>query len=196
MLKSLTFLISLLICLVLVGCTSRPELPSRDAGNPAGIDLSGNWLLRSGPTWGDARAGEFDEGEALPQEVTGRRQQTAGRSSRRSRSKGPSVYVFIETGKALKITQTEHGLFVSFDRAIVEEFTFGENRVVSLGPIEAQRVSGWDAGVFVVETLDDRGALLVETWTLNADGNELVRKVRIVDGDKELYATRRVFDRA
>jgi hypothetical protein len=105
------------------------------------------------------------------------------------------VHVFIEDGRALQITQTDHGLFVSFDRAVVEEYTFGENRIVSLGPIEAQRVSGWEGPVFVVETMDDRGATLTETWALVNDGRELVREVGIVDGEKQLYSSRQVFDR-
>ena len=39
---------------------------------------------------------------------------------RRSRDK-TSVHVFLETGRKLKITQTNDGLFVSFDRSVVEE---------------------------------------------------------------------------
>ena len=60
-----------------------------------------------------------------------------------------------ETGKSLKVTQTEHGFFVSLDRSVVEEFGFGENRIVTLGPIEAQRVSGWEGATYIVETLDE-----------------------------------------
>ena len=189
-------LTAVLLGLVLAGCASRPELPSREAGNAAGVDLSGRWMLRSNPNRPNARPGERDEAIYVPPESSGRRQQTVGRSSRSGSSKGPNVHVFIETGKLLKITQTEHGLFVSFDRAIVEEFTFGENRMVSVGPIEAQRVSGWEGTVFVVETLDDRGALLTETWALDADGSELIREIRMVDNGKELYSTRKVFDRS
>lgn len=95
----------------------------------------------------------------------------------------------------LKVTQTEHGLFVSFDRAVVEEYTFGENRRISLGPIEAQRVSGWEGTVLVIETMDERGATLTETWALADEGNELVREIGVADGEKELYTSRQVFDR-
>ena len=186
--KILIALTAALLALTLAGCASRPELPTREAGNPAGVDLSGRWILSSNPNRPGARPGEPEEGTYAAQAV--------GRSSRSGSSKGPNVHVFMETGKVLKITQTEHGLFVSFDRAIVEEFTFGENRTVSVGPIEAQRVSGWEGTVFVVETLDDRGALLTETWALDADGRELIRGIRIVDGGKELYSTRKVFDRS
>jgi len=168
--KVLIVLTATLLGLTLVSCATRPELPGREAGNPAGVDLSGRWMLRSDPDRPNARPG--------------------------GSTKEASVYVFMESGTALKITQTEYGLFVSFDRAIVEEFTFGENRMVSMGPIEAQRVSGWEGTIFVVETMDDRGALLTETWTLGTGGSELIREIRIVDNGKELYATRRVFDRS
>ncbi len=103
--------------------------------------------------------------------------------------------MFLETGKSLKISQTPDGMFISFDRAIVEEYTFGEKRIVSVGPIEAQRVSGWKELVFVVETLDEQGVLLTESWHVEADGAVLVRKISVTRGDNEQFATRQRFDR-
>lgn len=103
--------------------------------------------------------------------------------------------MFLEFGESLKISQTRDGLFISFDRAIVEEYTFGENRVVSVGPIEAHRVSGWQEGVFVVETLDDGGTILTESWRLDADGNVLLRDISIVKGDDEQFSSQERFDR-
>jgi hypothetical protein len=184
------------LALLIEGCAARPEMPARSAANTAGVDLSGHWVLRTED--GAPPKGRIEPDQRIyipPSSAAGRSQQGAGRSSGR-RSKGPAVHVFIENGESLQITQTAHGIFVSFDRAVVEEYTFGENRIVTLGPIEAQRVSGWDGPVFVVETMDDRGAKLTETWTLAGDGSELVREIGIVDGAKELYSTRRVFDRS
>ena len=192
---SLTIVV-LALALTLAGCAARPELPARAAGNPEEVDLAGRWLLRVNPDAPSTRPGESQETLWVPPASSGRRQQAPGRAVRNERSKGPSVHVFMETGKALKITQTEHGLFVSFDRAVVEEYTFGENRVVSVGPIEAQRVAGWEGTIFVVDTMDKRGATLSETWALEAEGLELVRNIRIVDRGKELYTTRQVFDRS
>ena len=131
----------------------------------------------------------------IPPATSRRRQQVVVRESRGASSKGPSVHLFIESGKALKITQTPHGLFVSFDRAVVEEFTFGENRMISLGPIEAQRVSGWEGRVFVVETMGKKGATLTETWPLDSDGDVLVREIGIVADEERVYFRRVVFDR-
>ena len=73
---------------------------------------------------------------------------------------------FWKFGESLRISQTDFGLFISYDRSVVEEYRFGENRLVSIGPIQAQRVSGWDGPVFVVETLDSDGSILFESWRL------------------------------
>lgn len=182
--------------LLAAGCAGRPELPARSAANPVGIDLSGLWVLRGGDNKPTARMGGRDQGIRVPPPSGARNsQQRPGRVAKGDRSKNPSVHVFIENGSLLKITQTAHGLFISFDRAVVEEFTFGENRLVSLGPIEAQRVSGWEGPVLIVETMDDKGATLTETWTLGGEGSELVREIGIVDGEKQLYLSTQVFDR-
>ena len=95
----------------------------------------------------------------------------------------------------MKITQTNFGIFISYDRSIVEEFTFGENRVVTVGPIEARRVSGWEGNSFVVETLDDSGTTLFETWHLESDDALLIRDIRMSKGDEESFRLRQRFDR-
>jgi hypothetical protein len=69
-------------------------------------------------------------------------------------------------GTALKVTQTGSGLFFSFDRSVVEEYRFGENREVEVGAITAERVSGWEGRSYVIETLDKDGAKLIESWQL------------------------------
>ena len=107
----------------------------------------------------------------------------------------PDVWIFLETGKVLKVTQTRDGLFVSLDRSVVEEVVFGENRVVSVGPIEAQRVTGWVGPQLVVETMDDDGVKLTETWTLEEDGLVLVRDILIADGNQVLFSARQFLDK-
>ena len=106
-----------------------------------------------------------------------------------------SAQVFLEYGESLKITQTDFGIFISYDRSVVEEFTFGENRVVTIGPIEALRVSGWEGNSFVVETLDDAGTTLFENWGLEEDGAVLVRNIRISKGETDSVVHQQVFDR-
>lgn len=101
----------------------------------------------------------------------------------------------MENGESLKITQTASGLFISFDRAIVEEYRFGEDRVIAVGPIEAQRVSGWQGDRFVIETLDEAGALLAESWQLSSDGEVLLRNISLTRRDETVFSAEQRFDR-
>lgn len=158
-------------CMLLAACASRPELQPRSAAVPADVDFSGIWQIRMDPS-------------VNPQRQVGKRPS--------KRSSGSAVQIFLETGELLKISQTADGLFISFDRAVVEEYTFGENRIVSVGPIEAQRVSGWQGHDFVVETLDAEGGLLTETWHLDAD--VLVRDISVSRGDKQQFSSQQRFD--
>jgi hypothetical protein len=105
------------------------------------------------------------------------------------------VHVFLEYGESLKLTQTEHGLFVSFDRAIVEEYRFGEQRMVSVGPIVAERVSGWENGAYVIVTRGKEGAMLFESYRLDAD-DVMIRTVRIVDDGETTLDVLQEFDRS
>lgn len=103
-----------------------------------------------------------------------------------------AVSVFLQMGTSLKVTQTASGLFFSFDRSVVEEYLFGENRQVSVGAISASRVSGWEDAAYVIETLDKDGAKLVETWRLQQKGSVLQRNMVIWDrGDKQLSLEQR-----
>ena len=193
--RLLVALAALALALLAAGCAAKPQLLPREANNPAGTDLSGRWELRRASGEPLVAPGGREEGIRLGPVRSERSPQGISRTPRSTRSKGPSVHVFVENGKSLKITQTEYGLFVSYDRAIVEEFTFGENRVVALGPIEAQRVSGWQEGDFIVETMDKQGVTLRETWGL-VDGREVLnREIVIMDGEDELYGALQVFDR-
>jgi len=177
---------------MLVGaCASKPVLAPRSGGNPAQVDLSGDWVLKEGTA-----LPENDEQQIrMPRRAESTSVMTQRHSGRQKRTKGSSVHVFLESGEALKVTQTDFGLFFSFDRAIVEEYNFGENIVVSVGPIEAQRVSGWDGQVFVVETMDSEGNVLAETWRLEDDGSNLVRDIAITEKGEPGFFSRQRFER-
>ena len=159
--------IVLLLVVVAVGCATREVLVPKSATVPAGVDFSGYWELRGGQA-------------ALPR----------GRQSDEE-----LVRVFLETGQSLKVTQTAHGLFISFDRAIVEEYRFGEQRQVNVGPIVADRVSGWEGLVYVVETLDEDGAKFVDSYRLADGGRTLRRDIVILRGDKRAFEASQYFDR-
>lgn len=178
----------LLSILLAAACGSVPTLISKSAAVPATIDFNGMWLARPDPD-----AERLAESEALRDGLilTGR-----SRESRRGRNGSDrSVQVFLEFGQSLKITQTRYGIFISYDRSVVEEYTFGENREVTVGPIEAQRVSGWEGNTFVVETLDHAGSLLSESWRFDGGNDVLLRDIVISKGDKNLFARQQVFDR-
>src|SRR5690606_34674220 len=90
---------------------------------------------------------------------------------------GGLVHVFLQHGRQLKITQTQGALFISFDRAVVHEYRFGEQREVRVGPVVAQRVSGWEGESYVVETLDEERMKLTERFRLAAGGERLHRTI-------------------
>ena len=184
------------VLLVAGGCATTPkeQLVTKSATVPDGVDLSGQWRLRraegESPRPGDGASVEAAEFEAIST-VQRRRQ-----GSRRKRSKdGALVRVFLENGNRLKVTQTDTGLFVSFDRSVVEEYRFGELRFASVGPIEAERVSGWEDGRYVIETLDEDGAMLTETYRL-ADGDRvLLRSILVEHKEETKLAVEQLFDR-
>ena len=178
---------ALLSLLLLASCASEPLLLSKNPTVPAGVDLSGRWIARSDSNTQRSRM-ESGQERLIP---TSRPQ----RSRRQRSTPGSSVQVFIEYGKSLKITQTDFGIFISYDRSVVEEFTFGENRTVSVGPIEAMRVSGWDENAFVVETVDETRTTLYESWYLDADDAVLIRDIRVSNNEADSFFLQQVFDR-
>ncbi len=177
-----------LLCLVgLASCGSREVLQPYPAGSDSGVSFAGTWQLR-----GDRRLVERRIADAIRDTDgvrDGIRLEPGGRPAngrpRNGRVKGGFVHVFFENGEQLKITQTDAGMFVSFDRAVVEEYRFGENREIHVGQAMAQRVSGWDGADYVIETLDRNGMRLTERYQLADDGQVLTRRVsfRAKNGD-------------
>lgn len=187
MLRVLTLIAAL--AMLLSGCAPTPPLESKSATNAGSVDLSGDWTMRGAGGSPPGQLAGSEEPFRIPKRTSERGQQ------RPQRGDGTAVSVFLESGRALRITQTEQGLFISFDRAVVEEYTFGENRIVSVGPIEAQRVSGWEGSRFVVETMDKDGARLRESWSLADEGATLVRRIAISRRENEEFSAEQVFDR-
>ena len=161
-LKKLSLLAGLLL---VASCGGREVLISKPAMVPAGVDLSGQWLLR---------------------ETSGATQPVARETL---------VFAFYESGKSVKVTQTDTGLFVSFDRSIVEEYRFGENRKVSVGEITADRVSGWEGSAYVIETLDRNRAKLIDSYRLDNQGAQLTRTTALFTGSTRQLSLTQVFDR-
>jgi hypothetical protein len=146
---------------------------------PAGVSLEGRWQLRAGADDAQRRIRKAEYRAGASGQV----------------AEGPSVYVFLRTGNRLKITQTPYALFVSFDRSVVEEYRFREHRLINVGPIEADRASGWVDGKYVIQTLDHEGAVLEETYALGSGGDELERTVSVVYDEEEILSLRQQYDR-
>ncbi len=187
------------LCLLLGACSTPEILEPRDGTVPADTDLSGDWVMREIPPAERRRIREaISKTDGVDDSEFFRRQQPAqGRSRGGSRSfKGGLVYVFLETGTALKLTQTPHGLFISFDRSVVQEFRFGENRLISIGAVEAQRVTGWDGNQLVVETLGENGMKLTERFQLTDNGKTLRRQITFRSKKLEEETIVQEFDRS
>ncbi len=188
-----------LASLLLLGACSTPEvLEPRDGAVPVGTDLSGDWVMRQiSPEERRRIRDAINKTDGVDEEDLFNPKRSAQSASRSRRSrKGGLVYVFLETGTALKVTQTEHGLFISFDRSVVEEFRFGENRLVNVGEVEAQRVTGWDGNQLVVETLDKNGMKLTERFQLKDSGKTLHRQITLRSQKLEEETIVQEFDRA
>ena len=159
-------ILRIIILIIITACAPQELLIQLPAKSENPVDFSGEWVLR-----GTDRNNRKALNKAIS-ETNGVHDHDVflGRTSGSG-----SVYVFLESGKNLKITQTIHGLFISFDRAVVEEYRFGEKRIISVGQVEAQRVSGWVGSELVIETLDKHGMKMTEIYKLLSDVERIRR---------------------
>ena len=176
-----------------VACVAPEVLQPRDATVPTGVDFSGRWQLSD--TDGETIR-RLDDANPVPVEDILKEAKRA-RTGRASSSKpGSAVHVFLEAGSRLKITQTDFAIFVSFDRAIVEEYEYGEYRQVHVGPIVATRVSGWEGKAYIIETLDKDGAKLIERYRLEDTGVRLIRTISLWEKGVRKLEVEQVFERS
>jgi len=184
--------------IALAGCGNREMLvPIRNA-RPESVSFAGRWRMREDF---EAMQAEIDRAISQTDGVDERkilRGMIASNSDRRSRSNrnvGGLVHVFLENGQSLRISQTDAGLFIAFDRSVVEEYRFGEARMLSKGGARVQRVSGWEGDAYVIETLDEHGMKLTERYELAAGGGELIRRITLRSADLESVTVEQTFVR-
>jgi len=186
---------------MLFGCAGAPE-PQLTPGSavPPGVDLSGYWRLRDDA--GDPLRQYSRQGFIGPRSTERvvrltREMRRAGTTARSagSRNRAALAQVFLETGANVKLTQTDDGLFISYDRSVVEEYIFGEHRVATVGPISAERASGWQGNAYVVETMDEDNVLLRERWYLADGGAVLQRDIEFFEKDELIFSAKQSFDR-
>ena len=184
---------------LLAACGAREVLLPLPGQAPPGVSFAGQWTLRGDKDEIDRRLNDaIRRTDGLPDTaVFGAPPVDPRQGARRTsgRTKGGLVHVFFENGRNLKITQTPDGLFVSFDRAVVEEYRFGENREIRVGQATAQRVSGWDGEDYVIETLDRNGMKLTERYQLSDSGETLSRRVTFRARDGETATVIEIFRR-
>lgn len=185
--------------LLLSGCAGQREVLEPKSGSvPAGVDLSGEWRM-------------LDDFEDMTRRIERAVRETDGiddaeflrritnvRSGNRRPNRGNVgglVHVFLENGERLKVTQTKDGLFIGFDRSVVEEYRFGEMRLISTGGARAQRVSGWEGDDYVVETLGEEGMKLTERYAMIAAGDRLTRHITLRGSDLEQVTIVQTFSR-
>lgn len=198
--------LTLLLAYLVAGCAGAPELQLTPGGEtaPVDVDLTGYWRLRDADTdplrnfsqEGFIGPGSTERVVRLTREIRRNDKQAPKSGGRRDRRRAALAQVFLETGEDVKITQTVDGLFISYDRSVVEEYIFGEHRVATVGPVAAERASGWQDANYIIETLDEDGVLLRERWYLDDPGSQLRRDVEFLEKDEVVYSVTQVFDRA
>lgn len=191
----------LLTCVALLtACSGQREmLAPRSPAVPEGVDLSGQWRMQD--DFEDMRQRierAIRDTDGLDEERFMRRMANLNSGNRRPSSKtiGGLVHVFLENAERLKITQTVDGLFISFNRSIVEEYLFGEARMISVGGARAQRVSGWEGNQYVIETLGEEGMKLTERYELLDDGRRLTRQITLRSSDMDQVTIIQTYARA
>ncbi len=191
----------LLVPFLLCACGTPEVLLPKSAAVPAGVDFSGKWQLRPESMRDQPRVNEaIDRTDGVDNKTIMReminRQKNARYGSRGGgETKGGLVGVFLETGDSLKIDQTPDAIFISFDRAVVEEFRFGENRPISIGQADAFRVSGWEGDSYVIETLGEKGMKLTDRYSLADDKQSLIRQITLRSKELEEVTIVQKFDR-
>ena len=180
------------VAVLVAACAATEVLQPKSAEVPAGVDFSGRWQLSD--TDGETIR-RLDNANPVPVEDFLKEAKRAREGRASNSTPGSAVHVFLEAGSRLKITQTDFGIFVSFDRAIVEEYRFGEHRQVNVGPIIASRVSGWEGSAYVIETLDKDGSKLVEQYQLEDAATRLLRKISLWEKGVRKLEVEQVFER-
>ncbi len=182
--------------MLLCACGTPEVLLPRSATVPAGVDLSGQWQMRPESRRGQPRINEaINRTDGVDNETIMREMMNRQRRGGSGETKGGLVGIFLKTGDALKITQTEHGIFISFDRSVTREYRFGENRPINIGQADAMRVSGWESNDYVIETLGEKGMKLTDRYSLSADRRRLTRQITLRSKIMEEVTIVQEFDR-
>jgi hypothetical protein len=205
--RALAFILVLFV-FALSGCAAPENLTTKMLRPVDVTNFSGQWRLneREGQNqeavYAAIKANNHSKSVSRFEEVTRTRSPTQSQPDGRPRdvlvignAGGALVHVFLNTAEKLKISQTESALFISFNRAVVAEYTFGENRMVAIGEIQAARASGWSANSYIIETLDKDRRKLTERYSLSLDNRKLFREIILRDEKMQEVSVAQVYDR-
>jgi hypothetical protein len=99
-------------------------------------------------------------------------------------------------GQWLKIRQTETEVSIA-NAATNRSFTPGERSVVSVPSGVADQVAGWSGRDFLIQVRPQIGPEVQETYTLSADGKQLLVKIDVAsEGRNRAMKVTRVYDRS
>ena len=99
-------------------------------------------------------------------------------------------------GEWLKIRQSEAEVSIS-NAATNRSFTPGERSVVSVPSGVADQIAGWSGRDFLVEVRPQIGPQVEETYTLSADGRQLLVRIEVAsEGRNKAMKVTRVYDRS
>lgn len=186
----------------LAACVTLETLEPKSPVTPEGLDLTGEWQLNAEEGQDQTAVFAAIRDSSTDRSLARVSRSRAGMSAERNSQlvifgprTGAIVHAFLQTAEKLKISQTRHSLFISFSGSVVEEYTFGENREITLGAVTAARVSGWEVSFYVIETLDKDGRKLTERYSLNNTADKLYREIILRDKNGDESTVAQVFDR-
>ena len=178
--------------MILISCSTNETLVNFNQDPEEVTNLGGSWEYIA------KLNGQQDLNEAINRIIGQNNKRNIFSSSANQQNKRNSDYVahlFLRDANRIKITQTRYALYIDFNRSIVEEYKNNRIETIELGEIKVQRSSGWQNGYYLIDTLDDRGMKITETYSLVNQNKNLQRKIILRDKDENEVVLERLYNR-
>ena len=178
--------------MILISCSTNETLVNFNQDPEEVTNLGGSWEYIA------KLNGQQDLNEAINRIIGPNNKRNIFSSSANQQNKRNSDYVahlFLRDANRIKITQTRYALYIDFNRSIVEEYKNNRIETIELGEIKVQRSSGWQNGYYLIDTLDDRGMKITETYSLVNQNKNLQRKIILRDKDENEVVIERLYNR-
>jgi len=182
----LTFLI------LLMSCSTNESLVNYNQNPEELINLEGSWEYT-------AKHDAQKDLDAVINRIIGKNSKknifSSSANQKNNRNSDYVAHLFLRDAKRIKITQTRFAIYIDFNRSIVEEYKNNRVEIIELGEVKAQRSSGWQNDLYLIDTLDDRGMKITETYSLVNQDKNLQRQVIIRDKNANEVIFRRLYVR-